>query len=134
MDIKLLKNQISQIQLVSYMEISYLLFEISIKIYFGKRNEELYFWRTHAGAEIDLFWQSRGKNWGAEFKYVDAPRMTKSMQVAIKDLNLENLWVVYPGREDYKLAENITVLPLFKIPAIWQYTNWIELDKTDKLM
>ncbi len=123
MDIKLLKNQISQIQLVSYMEISYLLFEISIKIYFGKRNEELYFWRTHAGAEIDLFWQSRGKNWGAEFKYVDAPRMTKSMQVAIKDLNLENLWVVYPGREDYKLAENITVLPLFKIPAIWQYTN-----------
>jgi len=45
------------------------------------------------------------------------------MQVAIKDLNLENLWVVYPGREDYKLAENITVLPLFKIPAIWQYTN-----------
>ena len=60
--------------------------------------------------------------------------MTKSMQVAIKDLNLENLWVVYPGREDYKLAENITVLPLFKIPAIWQYTNLIELDKTDKLM
>ena len=87
----------------------------------GMRNEELYFWRTHAGAEIDLFWQRRGKNWGAEFKYADAPRMTKSMQIAIKDLNLENLWVVYPGREEYKLAENINVLPLFKIPPIWQY-------------
>lgn len=87
----------------------------------GKRNEELYFWGTHAGAEIDLFWQSGGKNWGAEFKYMDAPRMTKSMKIAIEDLNLEHLWVIYPGQENYKLSENITVLPLSKAPTVWQY-------------
>ncbi|UCD79705.1 MAG: ATP-binding protein [Desulfobacterales bacterium] len=87
----------------------------------AKRNEELYFWGTHAGAEIDLFWQSRGKNWGIEFKYVDAPRPTKSMKTAIQDLDLEHLWVVYPGGSEYRLSESITAMPLAKLPSVWIY-------------
>ena len=87
----------------------------------GKRNEELYFWGTHAGGEIDLFWQGKGKNWGAEFKNMDAPRRTRSMNTAIEDLNIEHLWVIYPGKETYKLAANITVMPLSEIPATWHY-------------
>ncbi len=39
----------------------------------GKRKEQLYFWITHSGAELDLFWVEKGKNWGIEFKYLDAP-------------------------------------------------------------
>jgi hypothetical protein len=89
----------------------------------GKRDEEIYFWRTHAGAEIDLFWQKSGKNWGVEFKYKDAPRLTKSMKTVMEDLKLEHMWVIYPGSDIYKLAENITVLPLRQIPIKWQYTS-----------
>ncbi|MBU0600754.1 ATP-binding protein [bacterium] len=82
----------------------------------GKREQEFYFWSTHSGAEIDLFWQHRGKNWGVEFKYVDAPRLTKSMKIALENLKIEHLWVVYPGKEVYRLADNVTALPLKDIP------------------
>ncbi len=78
----------------------------------GKQDSELYFWNTHAGAELDLFWQNKGKNWGVEFKYEDAPRLTRSMQIAMQDLQLSKLWVVYPGKKEYLLAKNISVLPL----------------------
>lgn len=40
----------------------------------GKRNEEVFFWSTHSGAEVDLFRQHQGKSWAVEFKYMDAPR------------------------------------------------------------
>jgi len=51
-----------------------------------KEDHSLYFWSTHAGAELDLFWQGGGKNRGIEFKYIDAPRITKSMSMAVNDL------------------------------------------------
>jgi uncharacterized protein len=82
---------------------------------------ELYFWRTHAGAELDLFWRSGGENWGLECKYQDAPRMTNSMKAALNDLDLAGLWVVYPGRTAYRLAENVRVLPLRDLGATWDY-------------
>jgi predicted AAA+ superfamily ATPase len=78
----------------------------------GKQDNEFYFWNTHAGAELDLFWQNRGKNWGVECKYEDAPRLTRSMQTAINDLQLSKLWIVYPGKQKYQLGKNISVLPL----------------------
>jgi len=87
----------------------------------GKQDQELFFWHAHAWAELDLFWQSKGKNWGIEFKYCDAPIITKSMRIAIKDLNLAHVWVIYPGNKKYPLDKNITVLPLACVSAIWQY-------------
>lgn len=87
----------------------------------GKRNEEVFFWSTHSGAGIDLFWQHQGKNWAVEFKYVDAPRKSLSMQSALEDLDLSHLWVVYPGSRKYRLADKITVLPLSSIFAPWSY-------------
>lgn len=77
-----------------------------------KQDSELYFWNTHGGAELDLFWQNKGANWGVEFKYEDAPRLTRSMQIAMDDLQLSKLWVIYPGKKEYPLAKNISVLPL----------------------
>ena len=85
----------------------------------GKQDSELYFWHTHAGAELDLFWPNKGKNWGVEFKYEDAPRLTRSMQIATEDLQLAKLWVVYPGKKEYLLAKNISVLPLEMIGDKW---------------
>lgn len=77
-----------------------------------KKNVPVYFWGTHWGAEVDLFWENAGKNWAAEFKYMDAPKITKSMQIATTDLNLTRLWIVYPGRENYQLTSNISVVSL----------------------
>lgn len=71
-----------------------------------------YFYHVHSGSELDLFWQAKGKNWGAEFKYKDAPKLTRSMKTVIKDLDLSHLWVIYPGKTTYKLAEKITALSL----------------------
>jgi predicted AAA+ superfamily ATPase len=87
----------------------------------GKQDEDLYFWSTHAGAELDLFWQQGGKNWGVEFKYEDAPRLTRSMKTAIEDLQLAGLWVVYPGKASYPLAQNIQTLSLSEVGDAWNY-------------
>lgn len=88
----------------------------------GKRSEEISFWATHSGAEVDLFWQEKGKNWAIEVKYMDAPRRTPSMESAMKDLNLSHLWVVYPGDRAYPLAEKITALPIGQIEHKWRYS------------
>lgn len=87
----------------------------------GKSDEEMYFWSTHTSAEIDLFWQEQGKNWAIEFKYSDAPNITKSMKIAMEDLNLSHLWIIYPGKETYKLSKKISVLPLENLQAEWKY-------------
>ena len=77
-----------------------------------KRDTEVFFYGSHSGVEVDLFWQSGGKNYAAEFKFMDAPKSTKSMQQAIEDLSLHELWVIYPGDKKYALTGNITVIPL----------------------
>jgi predicted AAA+ superfamily ATPase len=76
----------------------------------GERN--MYFWATQAGAELDLLITSRGKKFGIEMKYADAPSVSKSMQVARADLELEHLWVVHPGSDTYPLAKGIDAIGL----------------------
>lgn len=88
-----------------------------------KSANEIYFWRTHNGAELDLFWQKNGKNWGVEFKYADAPKLTRSMKTAYQDLELAHLWVIYPGKDSYPLMENISALSLNHISRSWTYPD-----------
>jgi hypothetical protein len=76
------------------------------------RPPEVYFWATHSGAELDLFFMHRGKRCGVEFKYSEAPKITKSMRVAMQDLSLDYLWVVYPGKASFPMEANISALPL----------------------
>jgi predicted AAA+ superfamily ATPase len=78
-----------------------------------------YFWSTHTGAEVDLFWQQNGKNHAVEVKYADAPRRTKSMVQAVEDLKLDKLWIVYPGPVTYALDETITVLSIRQLRDIF---------------
>ena len=77
-----------------------------------------HYWRTHTGAELDLVWQARGGLWGMEFKYQDAPGMTRSIRAVLGDLPLRHLWVVYPGPDRYRLDETVTVLPVSAIREI----------------
>ena len=87
----------------------------------GKRNEDLAFWATHSGAEVDLFWQEHGKNWAIEIKYRDAPRITPSMSNAVKDLELSHLWILYPGDRAYPLGNRISTMPFAEIVNPWKY-------------
>lgn len=86
-----------------------------------KANSQFYFWRVHSGSELDLYWQHGGHNWGIEFKYADAPKISRSMKTVIRDLALSHLWVVYPGRQTYRLADNVTALPIISITPYWRY-------------
>lgn len=81
----------------------------------GLRPEECFFWSTHSGAEVDLLWTKNGKNFAAEVKYTDAPKLTQSMRSATADLTLEHLWVLYPGDKSYPLDERTHVLPLSEL-------------------
>jgi predicted AAA+ superfamily ATPase len=76
------------------------------------RPDEAYFWATHNGAELDLLLLLGGRRVGVECKRMDAPRLTPSMRIAVEDLALDQLVVVYPGEQRYRLAERVTVLPL----------------------
>ncbi len=82
------------------------------------RTRDAYFWATHAGAELDLMVTIAGKRHGFEIKYADAPGKKRSMHIALKDLGLEHLWVIYPGDQKYALDERITVIPLEEISQI----------------
>jgi hypothetical protein len=82
------------------------------------KTRDAYFWATHGGAELDLFVRAAGKRYGFEFKYADAPGTDRSMHVAIQDLSLEHLWVVYPGHQEYALDDKISVIPLDSIPRL----------------
>ena len=82
------------------------------------QTRDAYYWATQNGAELDLLVLARGKRHGFEIKYADAPGTTKSMHIAVHDLGLEHLWVVYPGRERYQIHERITVVPASEIPAL----------------
>ena len=73
---------------------------------------DAWFWGTQGGAELDLFVQPGGKRVGFEFKVTDAPKMTKSLAVAMEDLKLDELIVVKPAGGAYQLASNIHVMPL----------------------
>ena len=77
-----------------------------------------HFWRTHTGAELDLVWQARGALWGMEFKYQDAPGLTRSIRSVMRDLPLRHLWIVYPGAERYRLDKAVTVLPMAEVPDL----------------
>lgn len=64
-------------------------------------DRDAYFWATHSRAELDLLLVRKGRHWGFEIKYQDAPTFTRSMGSALADLNLERLWIVYPGALRY---------------------------------
>ena len=82
-------------------------------------SENASFRGTQGGAEFDLLITRRGKRYGFEVKYADAPGTTRSMHTAIADLGLEHLWVIYPGSERYRLREKITALPIGHVPFVF---------------
>jgi predicted AAA+ superfamily ATPase len=71
-----------------------------------------YFWSTYQGAGLDLLLFVGDRRVGVEVKRADGPKVTPAMRIAMADLRLERLVVVYPGERAYDLEERIRVVPL----------------------
>jgi predicted AAA+ superfamily ATPase len=78
---------------------------------------DAYYWRTQAGAELDLLLFLKGRRIGIEIKRADAPKMTASMGSALEDLDLHRLLVVYPGSTRYTLRPKVEVTSLAQCVA-----------------
>jgi uncharacterized protein len=80
-------------------------------------DRDVYFWATHGGAELDLMVNWQGRRYGFEFKYGDAPSMTKSMHVALHDLNLKRLFVIHPAKDSYEMNDQTEAVPIADLRA-----------------
>ena len=90
------------------------------------RPDQHYFWATHQGAELDLLCMHRGKRYGFEIKLADAPALTPSMRIALADLRLDRLTVIYPGSTRYALSSRVSTMPADALASI----TWRELSKS----
>ena len=77
--------------------------------------DDVYFWATHNGAEIDLVFFKGGRMYGVEVKRADAPTMTPSMRTALEDLKLERIGMIYPGDRRYSLHIKIDAVPFSEV-------------------
>jgi uncharacterized protein len=72
-----------------------------------------YFYRTSAGAEIDLLIQwASGKLWAVEMKRSATPKLERGFHHACADINPERKFVIYPGTDTYRIGEDITAMSL----------------------
>ena len=75
------------------------------------RPDEAYYWATHNGAEIDLVMKKDDRMFGVECKRLHAPALRPSMQIALQDLQLERILVIYPGSRHYRISDRIEAVP-----------------------
>ena len=87
------------------------------------RPQTAYFWATHGVAELDLLFFAKGKSYGIEVKFNEAPDVTRSMRAALHDLELEHLWIIYPGEHSYQVEKRISALPLKNINTLEKLLN-----------
>ncbi|WP_150295576.1 ATP-binding protein [Sphingobium estronivorans] len=74
---------------------------------------EAYFYRTAAGAEIDLLLRfADGRLWVFEIKRSLSPKVERGFHTACEDLKPDRKFLVYPGFEPFPLGDGIEVVPL----------------------
>ena len=72
-----------------------------------------YFYRTNAGAEIDLVLELPGsKRWAIELKKSLAPKLARGFHEGCKDLAPERKIVVYPGTESFPMGHEVEAMSL----------------------
>ncbi len=72
-----------------------------------------YFYRSSGGAEIDLILSiPDGSLWAIEIKRSLAPKLERGFHAACADLNPARKFVVYPGKERYRLAQDVEAISL----------------------
>lgn len=76
------------------------------------------FYRTAAGAELDLVVEHAGRRIGYEIKLSSAPKPTRGYWSACEDLGVTQAYVVAPVSESYPLAGNVEVVSPLALPVI----------------
>jgi len=74
--------------------------------------DDAWFRGTHQGAGIDLLLRRGDRLLGVECKRADAPGLTPSIRIALRDLGLERVVIAYPGSRRYALSDSVEVVPL----------------------
>jgi predicted AAA+ superfamily ATPase len=85
--------------------------EMIIQKYGGDQGR-CYFWSAHGRAELDLMILSGSRRIGFEIKHTDSPGITRSLQTAKNDLNIDEIRLVYPGKERFPLDRGIEAVGL----------------------
>ena len=75
-------------------------------------HDDAWFWATHQGAEIDLLLRRGDRLFGVECQRADAPKLSPSIRIALEDLELERVAIVYPGSQRFALSERVEAVPL----------------------
>lgn len=79
-----------------------------------------YFFRTAAGAEIDLILKAeRSSPIAVEIKYSLSPGLSRGFRQGYQDLDCKKGVIIYPGEDAYNIAKNIMVLPLKRLGEIF---------------
>jgi len=78
---------------------------------------QLNYFRTAAGAEIDIVLSHGEKRYAFEMKYSTTPKPTKGFWQAMTDLAIERAWVVAPVERAYPLADNVDVIAVQHLPT-----------------
>jgi uncharacterized protein len=74
---------------------------------------EPFFYRTSAGAEVDLLLVPRsGSPIAVEIKHTLSPKVSNGLHSVMEDLKCDRGFIVYPGNEAYKMTSRITALPV----------------------
>jgi predicted AAA+ superfamily ATPase len=76
------------------------------------RPDEAWFWAAHQGPELDLLLVRGQRRVGVEFKRSHTPQVTRSMRTAAELLQLDALYVVYPGHHRFALGSGVEAVPL----------------------
>ena len=74
------------------------------------------FYRTAAGAELDLVVEAGGRRIGIEAKLSSAPTVTKGFWQACADTGVAEAWVVAPVREGWPIGERARVVSPLEMP------------------
>lgn len=76
---------------------------------------EMFYYRTGAGAEIDLVLVlPNGQKWAVEIKFSLSPKVTKGFHQAANDIKADQKFIVYGGQEEYPYPHDVRVISLEK--------------------
>lgn len=72
-----------------------------------------FYYRTSAGAEIDLILEFSGQEkWAIEIKRSSAPALSKGFHIACNDVKADRKLVVYSGSDKFSMGDGVTAIPL----------------------
>ncbi len=77
------------------------------------RRTETYFYRTAAGAEIDLIIKLPSSQiWAVEIKYGTAPKIGRHYSATCDDIGAARKYVIYGGEDEFPISDDVTVISL----------------------